>query len=93
MTSASLSLRPTHEGAAVELHEGDLLEVSLSPAIARIRGAHTDTYWVSPDAAVALRRLVGRRILYRLRGWEIAAFEPLGSQVEADEEAGEAGVG
>lgn len=76
-TRHALRLQTAEIGYGAELHEGRLVEVSLSPSIARIEAEDTDTYCVSVDAAVALRRLVGRRIRYRLSGWEIVAFEPL----------------
>jgi len=76
-TCHALPLRTPETGGTPELPEGRLVEVLLSPSIARIEAEDTDTYCVSADAAVALRRLVGRRIRYRLAGWEIVAFEPL----------------
>lgn len=76
-TCHALRVRTPETELAPELHEGRVVEVSLSPSIARIEAADIDTYCVSVDAAVALRRLVGRRIRYRLSGWEIVAFEPL----------------
>lgn len=93
MQCRTVRLQTTEGELTEELHEGHLVEVSLSPSIARITAEHTDTYCVSANAAVALRALVGRRIRYRLAGWEIVGFQPLDSQLEAHEEPRETGVG